>query len=238
MQAIIFKEKREVAEETFLYTFTRPEGYVFEAGQYATVRLPETMPHPDNRGNARAFSFASAPYESDLGFMMRDSESGFKQNMQTLQEGDEVYVSKAIGKCTLSCFQDAKPLIIICGGVGYTPVRALLRQMIYENLVTPTIIFNPNRRPETAPECEWLSSVGRDREHITVINTMTDLPKGRAGCEDCRGRIDADMLNKFAPDAPEAIYFVVAGADFITSMREVLQDLKIPDERVFFDNFG
>jgi len=238
MFSIEFIEKKEVAEKTFLYTFTRPEGYEFEAGQYATMRLLEGLPYSDDRGNARAFSFASAPYEKHLGFMMRKSESGFKQNIHSLKEGDEAQLSKAIGKCTLSQLEKGNPLVVICAGVGYTPVRSLLRQVVYENKKFPMVVINSNRKPESTPEYEWISSMGRTYENITIVNTMTDLPEGMAGCVDCRGRINADMVRRYACDTPETLYFVVAGANFITSMREMLAKMGISEERVFFDNFG
>ena len=238
MYTIEFIKKQEVAENTFLYTFTRPEEYVFEAGQYATMRLPESMPYEDDRGNARAFSFASAPYEEHLGFMMRQSESGFKKNIHTLESGDEALLTNPLGKCCYGTMEGFSTLVMISAGVGITPMRSILRQAIHDKVYKKIILINSNRMPESTPELDWFERVGEQYENISIINTMTDRKKSKEVWQGYTRYIDQEMIREFAPDTHNTRYFIAGGAGFIKAMEIHLQALAIPMERVCFDNFG
>lgn len=238
MHTIAFKNKQEVAENTFLYTFSRPEGYVFDAGQYATVLFGKDALYQDARGNARAFSFASAPYEEDLGFMMRQSQTGFKKNIHTLEEGETVNLSPAVGRCTLSYFKQQKKLIILTAGVGITPIRSILRQIIHTKAPLECLLFNSNRTPESTPELDWLERMNKEHDHITVVNMMTDMERAKLPWNGYVGYIDQTFLEERIRDEAETNYFVVGASGFIESMRKNLLNMAISEEKIFFDNFG
>ncbi|QQS61700.1 MAG: FAD-dependent oxidoreductase [Candidatus Moraniibacteriota bacterium] len=240
MQSINFQKKEEIAENTFIYTFSRPEKYSFEAGQYAVLRFNKELDiYPDARGNVRTFSFASAPYEEELSFLMRQSESGFKKNIHKMSLGDSLEISDPMGNCSLSNMgENVQNLVFICAGVGYSPMRSILRHIIKKEEIIPCLLINSNRTPEATPEFQWIESLSQQYSHIKVINTMTDMEHSTSLWNGRREYIDENFLRGFIEDTPETQYFIAAGANFIQVMKNNLENMGISKDRMFFDNFG
>jgi ferredoxin-NADP reductase len=239
MHTITFIKKQEVAENTFLYTFTRPEGYTFQAGQYIALRFnDEEVLYEDEKANTRSFSFASAPYEEDLGFMMRQSESGFKKNIHSLKEGDEAMITDPLGKCFYGGMEGFSTLVMISAGVGITPMRSILRQAVYDEIYKRIILINSNRMPESTPELDWFERIGEEKENISIVNTMTDIKRSKKSWQGYTRYIDAEMIREQVTDTNNTRYFIAGGAGFIKAMGVHLKTLSIPEDRVCFDNFG
>lgn len=89
MQNTKLLEKKEVANGTMKFTFAKPEGYEYKAGQHCTLKLinPQTT---DSEGDDRTFSFVSAPYEENLMFTTRMRNTAFKNNLKSYPEGTEI----------------------------------------------------------------------------------------------------------------------------------------------------
>ncbi|NCU42385.1 MAG: FAD-dependent oxidoreductase [Candidatus Moranbacteria bacterium] len=236
LEEIAFHTKEEVAENTFLYTFSKPQGYVFQAGQYATLRFHKKTPHQDDRGNARCFSFASAPYEETLSFMMRQSESGFKKNMFDAKKGERMQITSAQGRGTFEVFKKGKQLVMICAGVGVTPMRSILRQSVYEKSNFPLVLINSNRNKRSTPELEWLEGLSQRFQNIQVINTLTD--NDDEAWQGSTKRIDDVMIRSLVSDTPQTFYFVAAGISFVQAIEKILFLQGISKERIYFDSFG
>ena len=79
-QVLKLNSRREVAERTVAFEFTKPLGFEFKAGQFAEITWIDP-PETDAEGNARAFSIASAPYEDRLMFTTRLRDTAFKRVM-------------------------------------------------------------------------------------------------------------------------------------------------------------
>jgi ferredoxin-NADP reductase len=235
---ILFKSKQEVAESTFLYTFSRPDGYAFSAGQYATMRFGEGARFADDRGNTRCFSLASAPYEDELSFLMRRSESGFKRNIHALEVGERAMLTGPVGKGTLEALLLGEQMVLIAAGVGYAPMRSLLREMIHRNSNKPCLLINSNRTPESTPEFHWMESLSSKYPHITIINTMTNPEQSSHSWRGETRRVDEVFLREYLSDTPETRYFIAAGSEFVRAIKKHLNTRDVPDSRIFFDNFG
>ena len=69
-------ERNDVAENTIELIFTKPSDYEFKIGQYTFLNVGED---PQDKNFARALSIASHPDEDLLRFVMRTSDSEFKQ---------------------------------------------------------------------------------------------------------------------------------------------------------------
>jgi ferredoxin-NADP reductase len=57
--------RSEVAQRTMALYFERPAGFLFKAGQFIDLTLPDP-PETDSEGNTRAFTLAGAPSEEHL----------------------------------------------------------------------------------------------------------------------------------------------------------------------------
>lgn len=67
MQTVTLTSRREVAPAIFELVFTRPEGWAFEAGQFARIGLPLEGEEPV----FRAYSIAGSPEVPGLRFLVK-----------------------------------------------------------------------------------------------------------------------------------------------------------------------
>lgn len=93
-------KRMEVAKGTTAFSFEKPAGFRFAPGQFIEVTLlgpPET----DAEGASRAFSIASAPFETNLMVATRMRDTAFKRALRSLPVGAEVRIEGPFGAFTL-----------------------------------------------------------------------------------------------------------------------------------------
>ena len=70
--------RESLANNTLAVSFAKPAEFSFHAGQYADIALLSS-PFHDVWGNLRTFSIVSAPFQDNLEFVMRLSNTAFKR---------------------------------------------------------------------------------------------------------------------------------------------------------------
>jgi ferredoxin-NADP reductase len=132
------KSKRQLANDITEVTFKKPRHWRFLAGQYADLTLAHAA---DIRGRRRTFSIASAPAESNLMFTFRTPPDGssYKRAMRALPEGALVRASNIAGSFVLP--PTPKPLLFIAGGIGITPFRSMVAQLIAQKTTCNVVLL-------------------------------------------------------------------------------------------------
>jgi len=109
---------------------TRPEGYAFEAGQFARLGLPAASAAEAPPTVWRAYSMVSGPADPWLEFysvVVPDGE--FSPLLARLQPGDALYLDKtAFGFLTLARFAPAEDLWLLASGTGLSAYLSMLRE--------------------------------------------------------------------------------------------------------------
>ena len=136
--------KKEELEGTDIMTFKfTKEGYPeYKAGQFAFFPLDNV--NNDSRGPVRHFSLASSPTEDFLIISTRIRDSPYKQQLSTIQEGEQVKVSKARGNFLLHD-DYSKHTIFLSGGIGVTPFRSMIKYATDKQLPIKITMFDSNR---------------------------------------------------------------------------------------------
>jgi len=98
----------------------------WKAGEHGVFSLPG---HNVEGKKTRVFSLASIPEEGYLtiGTRIGKKASGFKEKLIGLKKGDEMNSRGPFGWFLLR--DETSPVVMIAGGVGITPIRALLKEM-------------------------------------------------------------------------------------------------------------
>ncbi|HWQ59621.1 MAG TPA: FAD-dependent oxidoreductase [Candidatus Fimivivens sp.] len=225
-----------VADRTKAFSFSKPEGFAFLAGQYAMLRIPaDRLVESDVRSGMRPLSIASAPSEAELVFVMREGVTGFKKTMWDLKVGESILLGGPLGHATVPV-GDSRPVAILSGGVGVAPARSMLRDAVATGDTRKYVFFYSNRYPIDAPfHKEFMNLTLPDFHYIYTYSAEETTPT-LLGEE--RGRISADMIRKHLPEWQESLYYVIGAPAFADAMRAMLAEMGIPDNAVHIDPFS
>ena len=154
--------RRPEAAGTESFFFARPAGFDFVAGQYLELTLPN-LQGPDA---VHTFSISSAPADDDLSITTRMRDSAFKQALRAMEPGTAVSIEGPFGAFCPGR-ESARPVVLIAGGIGVTPMRSFLRaeaghlagvHLFYANRTPAEAAFwtsSTRRRPEAAASTSW-----------------------------------------------------------------------------------
>ncbi len=226
-----FVKKEEVADNTYKYLFEKPEEFTFRAGQYAVIEIMNPKVE-DERPAFRSLSMASAPHQEYLAFIMRSSDSGFKQSMQTLKAKDEITLKGPLGHMQLP--SDMKiPVVFLTAGVGITPARSMLLDMHHRKSSREVTLIYSNREMKSAPCFQEMSEVAL--ENYRCIHAITD---NTSDWEGESRRIDKAFIEEYVPDITLPVFYIVGTSGFTKAMQSILAELDVQKEKIIIDNFG
>ena len=130
MKAVISHRKDLTPDIVSIY-FEPEEKLDFLAGQYVEVTFPDEV----NAfiGDNRWFTLSASPSEKLLTITTRLNKplSDFKSRLVNLKRDQEIILSEPIGDFVLP-IDKTIPLVFVCGGIGVTPVRSIIKFLVDE----------------------------------------------------------------------------------------------------------
>lgn len=118
-----FIESYEEKDGVFTFVFENEKDFHWRAGQHGLFSIAhEKIPKP-----TRPFSVSSAPFENTINITTKisDTPSPFKEALVNLQPGMKLHMRGPVGPMYID---DEKPSLLIAGGIGITPFRAMLKE--------------------------------------------------------------------------------------------------------------
>ncbi len=201
------------------------------AGQHVDIRLTAE----DGYRAERAYSIASAPGEP-LAITVERLEDGEVSPYLTevLRKGDQIELRGPIGGYFVWGPEDGGPLLLVAGGSGVVPFRAMLRHRRRRGSEIATRLLNSSR---TLEDVIYRAELDRDEQGLQIVQTLT-----RAQPADWKGytrRVDRDMLHEVAWPADEhPLAFVCGPTSFVETVADALVALGYPPQRVRTERFG
>jgi ferredoxin-NADP reductase len=216
------KAKHQLTPQTYDFVFTKPAGFTFKAGQYMQWALPHKK--IDKRGNRRNFSIASAPEENEihLGAKFYEPSSSYKQALQKLEPGDNITISQIRGDFTLPANHKTK-LVFIAGGIGITPFRSMVQQMIagkQKRDIHLLYLITNNKEDAYREVFETAKPLGLKPEYL--VNQ----------------RLDADLLASKVADYKQRTFYVSGPNAMVSSHKSLLLSLGVPRKQIVTDYFS
>lgn len=226
---------KEIAEGTMMFSFEKPEGFTFKAGQNVDMTLVNP-PETDAEGNMRTFSIVTAPYEGSLNFATRMRDTAFKRVLKNMPPGSEVEISEALGSFTLHN-DVSKPAVFLIGGIGITPIRSILLDATKRKLPHQLFLFYSNRRPEDAAFLGELTALQEKNPNFKLVATMTQMEKSKQSWTDETGYITPEMIQKYISNA-NAVWYLSGPPGMIKTMRSILEQLGTDEDFIRTEEFS
>lgn len=230
------EHREKICEGTLALELTKPATFHFRAGQYVEITVIKPRKR-DIGGNSRTFSIASAPFEGKLTFVMRLSNSAFKEELKLLPLGSPIQISGAAGSFVLD-EDPGRPAVFLAGGVGLAPCRSILRQAVHDRIKRDIFLFYSNRHPEDAAYLGELFELEKKHRNFRLIATMTRLEGSESVWNGETGPINAAMLRRFLAGVKTTVYYVTGPSRFVTGMTSALTALDAGEADVRVEDFG
>ncbi len=205
------------------------------AGQHVDVRLTAE----DGYQAQRSYSIASAPEDERLVLTVEELEDGEVSPylVEVLKPGDELELRGPIGGFFVWEEALGGPLVLIGGGSGVVPLRAMLRHWVAGSHGTPVRLLYSSRSLEEVIYRSELLGYGADYDAVDVRFALTrEWPEDYTGHT---GRIDRALIADVAgpPDARPLAY-VCGPSGFVEVAANLLVELGHRPERIRTERFG
>ncbi len=204
-----------------------------QAGQHLDIRLTAE----DGYQAEREYSVASAPGEPVAITVERLDDGEVSPYLtQELQAGDEIEVRGPVGGYFVWRPEDGGPLLLIAGGSGIVPLRAMLRHRQQTGSTVPTrLIYSARTRQDVIYSAELMEL--QQGDGVDVVLTLTrEQPPGWDGHT---GRVDAELLRELAwPAGQDPLAYVCGPTAFAEAVSATLVGLGYPPQRVRIERFG
>lgn len=219
-----FVNKREVARETYLYEFNKPEGFNFKAGQYGGFTLINPG-ETDAGGITRRFSLFNAPDDTTIQVATRIQNTAYKRVLNSMQIGAEIKFAGPTGNFILH--EDSSiPAVLIAGGIGITPFHSMIRDATLRKSTQPIILFYGNQSRNDAAFLDELTQLEKENPNFKLIATMANPI---ADWQGETGFITHTMIKKYVPDISIPVFYVCGSPVMVTALQETLVEMGIDE---------
>ena len=229
------KEKIAVATDTYDFRFTPDRKLKFRPGQYLEWTLGH--PHPDSRGNRRYFTISSAPTEKDLaiGIKFNPQSSSFKKNLLSMKPGGTLVASQLSGEFLLPDDPAAK-IVLIAGGIGVTPYRSMIKDLLDRGERRPIVLFYSNRNPADIAYKDVFDEAA-SKLGIKTVYTLTDRESVPGGWSGYTGYIDEQMIRKEVPDFLKRHFYLSGPHSMVIAFDKTLRAMGVHRSKIIQDFF-
>jgi len=215
------KHITQLAPDIYDAAFERPAHmFAFSAGQYLEWTLPHA--HPDLRGNRRIFSIASAPTEPDIhiGFRHYEHSSTFKTALLAMSPGKYIRAAHVAGNFMLPA-DLSQPLLFIAGGIGITPLRSMVQQLVDTGQQADIVLL-------------YFAARAEDFVYRDVFDSAVALG---VRTQYIVGRPTAEAIAAATQDAAARTAYLSGPDALVTGTKALLRSIGVPAAHIHTDHF-
>ena len=208
-----------------------PEWAGHRAGQHLDVRLTAE----DGYRAEREYSIASAPGEPVAITVERLDDGEVSPYLtEELRTRDSLELRGPVGGYFVWGPEDGGPLLLVAGGSGVVPLRAMVRHRQFARSSVPARLLYSSRSLE---DVIYREELDRLTNGVEIVHTLTRRqPPGWTGYA---RRVDAELLGEVAwPARQDPLAFVCGPTSFVETVASGLVELGYPPARVKTERFG
>lgn len=202
----------------------------FLAGQYIDILLKD--------GKRRAFSLANAPHDDAcLQLHIRHVPGGeFTGHVfNGMKERDILRFNGPHGTFFLREDSD-KPMVLVAGGTGFAPIKAIVEHAIAENCQRPMTIYWGGRRQADLYLQQLAEQWPTEHPHIRFVPVLAESAP-EDGWTGRTGLVHHAAMQDFADLSGHQVYVCGAPGMVAAARRDFLSRCKLPDDEFFADSF-
>ncbi len=207
----------------------RPEGFEFQAGQFLTVQV-----QLDGRPATRCYSISSSPDARgylEISVKRQGRVSGTLHS--TVRPGSLLAIRPPAGAFVYPAGDD-RPIVLVSGGVGCTPMMSMLRHAVSREPARPVYYVHSAKTESDIAFRQELALLARRHPQVRVVLALTRASDAGAHYP---GRIDENLLQEVVPSPAESLFYVCGPAPMISGVKETLARMRVPSAQVRSEAF-
>lgn len=211
------------------FRLARPEGFEFHAGQFLSLRIES-----GGKSLVRCYTISSPPdSRRHLEISVKRQGRVSAALHDSLRPGSRLPIRGPGGRFRYPAGSE-RPIVLLGGGVGVTPLMSMLRHAISRETSRPvTLIYSVRTETDIAFRDE-LHEIGRRNPQIRVVIAVT---RGGESPEYFPGRIDESLVRGIVAAPLESLYFVCGPIPMIDSMKEILSRVGVAEAHFHAEAF-
>ncbi|MBI2443783.1 MAG: hypothetical protein HYV42_00890 [Candidatus Magasanikbacteria bacterium] len=219
--------KQMIARAVLALHFEKPQGFVFQAGQFVQFKVPTA----DGAVVIRNFSLAAPPAAPDLEFCAKMIPGGKASDWFTslpVGEGAEISAARGVFVCS---GKEERPKVLVATGVGLAPIISILEDAVPRAPATPFRLLWGVR---SAADLFWpgrLPALAERHQNFSFLITLSQ-PAGNWGGE--RGRVTERLPGLITPGAD---YYLCGSLAMVKEARSMILDQGIALPRIKIEIF-
>ncbi|WP_042688764.1 pyridoxamine 5'-phosphate oxidase family protein [Azospirillum sp. B506] len=209
------------------------------AGQHLPIRV--TVPGTD-KPITRTYTLSTAPSDGLYRISVKRDGLVSRHLHDSIHAGDLIEARAPDGGFIIDP-HETRPAVLLAGGIGITPLLAMLRHIVYEGLrkqrMRPTILIQAARSKSDRPfEREIADLVDAAHGKVRWIRVLSDPSAAAEGVDyDAAGRIDMALLTRFLP-FDDYDFYLCGPPAFTQALYDGLRGRNIADGRIHAEAFG
>jgi len=217
------------ASDIRTFRLARPAGFDFKAGQFLPVRVSiGGKPH------VRCYSISSSPESRGYVEISVRSQGLVSTTLHTtLRTGSQLTVGRPAGQFVYPSGDD-RPLVLLAGGIGITPLLSMLRYGVSSDPTRPiTLLYSARDRQAMAflPELRVLAA-RHPQIRIAVTVSEADAPAPWRS-----GHIDLPLIRQYVTHPAHTIFCVCGPPPMMAVMTELLVAEGVPRDQIRSEQF-
>lgn len=209
------------------------------AGQHLPIRV--SLPG-DGGPVVRNYTLSAAPSDGIYRISVKREGAVSRHLHDTIRVGDVIEARAPAGDFTIDA-RETRPAVLLAGGVGITPMLAMLRHVVHEGLrkqrIRPTHLFHAARTKAERPFGPELAGlVETSFGAVKVVRVLSDPTDAAEGADyDAVGRIDTALIARFLP-FDDYDFYLCGPPAFTQALYDGLRTMNIADARIHAEAFG
>ncbi|WP_415904130.1 NO-inducible flavohemoprotein [Neptuniibacter sp. QD48_55] len=239
----VVKKVKESSEITSFYLAPLDEKPLpkYKAGQFISVRIKD----PDLEfTEIRQYSLSDAHSEDVYRISVKAETSGDENTPDGLvsnhlhgkvEEGDIVPVHMPGGEFFVK--DNDRPVVLISGGVGITPVLGMLNELILKRDSRKISWLHGTRSKDAHAFGGHINMLKNDLSNLSTATFYEDIYGAEKGKDyDHHGYITADKIKQYC--SLDADFFFCGPLPFMHAIHQQLTGLNVPEEQLHYEVFG
>jgi len=208
----------------------RNQRFAYLPGQYIDLLTRD--------GRRRSFSIANWPAEDGiLELHVRRVPDGYLTSyvFDGMRERDLLRFQGPLGTFFLRNGTDTRPAILVAGGTGFAPIKAMVEQALEEGITRPMHLFWGVRSLRDLYMRELAESWQRDHDHFRFTPVLSEPGDADAWTGDT-GWVHEAVV-RYYPDLSACQVYASGPPPMIEALRHLFPDHGLAEDQLFFDSF-